>query len=338
MALRKCGFECTTASDGSDAVKLITEHGRRFDVVLMDQMMKKMNGTEAVILIRQYEMANGLPWTPIVAVTANTAPEDKDSYFSSGMDGVLGKPVNVRKVGKALLSYIESNRASMQERQHKLQVNINPGVLVEYRSIEDLVLFDPVPPSEEDRDAYSKIASKLTVLLADDRASVAMEKALTQAGISVLVASTGEEVVRMVKERARVTKDAAHIDLLLISQALPGEISAMQAASQIRKHEMGLTLPAVHIVAMVDKFETVDTELCFSSGMNGIISQPVSATTIAHNLIAYCEETAKLREYRFQELKDRKGDLVVEYRHLSSILVFDVPGVGQTTKPGPVTN
>lgn len=87
----------------------------------------------------------------------------------------------------------------------------------------------------------------------------------------------------------------------MISQALPGEISAMQAASQIRKHEMGLTLPAVHIVAMVDKFETVrpqpvrrtpagelrekqerlvmgvwraqvDTELCFSSGMNGIIS------------------------------------------------------------------
>lgn len=30
----------------------------------------------------------------------------------------------------------------------------------------------------------------------------------------MLVASTGEEVVRMVKERARVTKDAAHIDLV----------------------------------------------------------------------------------------------------------------------------
>ena len=40
VALRKCGFKCQLASDGSDAVKLITQDHKRYDVVIMDQMMK----------------------------------------------------------------------------------------------------------------------------------------------------------------------------------------------------------------------------------------------------------------------------------------------------------
>mmetsp|Transcript_11560 Transcript_11560/g.22367 ORF Transcript_11560/g.22367 Transcript_11560/m.22367 type:complete len:124 (+) Transcript_11560:147-518(+) len=118
--------------------------------------------------------------------------------------------------------------------------------------------------------------------------------------------------------------------MLLISQTLPGELSARQVASQIREHEMGLGLPQVHIIAMVDKDETVDKELFFASGMNGIISRPVNTKTIAQSIIAFCEETEKLRKYRFQELANHTGDLVVEYRRLSDILVFDVPSVTRT--------
>ncbi len=40
MALRKCGFRCSTAMDGTEAVQMVTKQGLRFDVVLMDQMMK----------------------------------------------------------------------------------------------------------------------------------------------------------------------------------------------------------------------------------------------------------------------------------------------------------
>lgn len=49
----------------------------------------------------------------------------------------------------------------------------------------------------------------------------------------------------------------------------------------------------------------------------------MNTSTIAHSVVAYVQEMEKLRAYRFRELSSHKGDLMVEYRRLSDILVFD---------------
>ena len=47
LALRKDGFVCTIATDGADAVRLVVTEGNTFDVILMDQSMRSLSGTEA---------------------------------------------------------------------------------------------------------------------------------------------------------------------------------------------------------------------------------------------------------------------------------------------------
>ena len=49
--------------------------------------MPKLDGCSATSMIRQFNRA-----TPIVAVTSNTKPSQIMSYFTAGMDDILGKP------------------------------------------------------------------------------------------------------------------------------------------------------------------------------------------------------------------------------------------------------
>lgn len=319
VALRKCGFRCELASDGSEAVQLITKEQRRYDVLIMDQMMKKMNGSEASLHIRQYEMEMGLAPMPIICLTANHTPEDKDSYFRSGMNGVLGKPVKVRNLGKSLLTYIEANRASQMQRQLQLSMKSNPGMVVEYRAVEDLVVFQPVPLSDKDKEAYIEKASHIRVVIADEISQVAIQKALESVGVKVTLVNTGEEAIASATEVGPLGK---RVDMVLVSQSIPGQFSCKQVSTKIREHEMRNGLDPTRIIALVDKDEE-RKEVFFASGMDGIISRPVNTSTIAHSVVAYVQEMEKLRAYRFRELSSHKGDLMVEYRRLSDILVFD---------------
>jgi len=83
--LRKRGHEVVVANNGREA---IAEVGRRtFDVVLMDLQMPEVDGFEATHAIQA-----GHPQLPIIALTANTTPGERDRCLAAGMSGYLAKP------------------------------------------------------------------------------------------------------------------------------------------------------------------------------------------------------------------------------------------------------
>ena len=49
------GFDCTSLSDGSEVVDLVVTRNIRFDIILMDSMMRIMDGPDAVAFVRQHE-------------------------------------------------------------------------------------------------------------------------------------------------------------------------------------------------------------------------------------------------------------------------------------------
>ena len=63
----------------------------RFDLILMDIKMPRMDGVTATRAIR--EMQGHPATTPIVALTANVLAHQRQSYLEAGMDGVVGKPI-----------------------------------------------------------------------------------------------------------------------------------------------------------------------------------------------------------------------------------------------------
>ena len=101
------GMIVDTAEDGDIAVEKmrIAEDGR-YDLILMDIQMPRMDGYEATKAIRQLPgaFAAGIP---IIAMTANAFEEDKKNALAAGMNGHLGKPIDVPKLLKLLAEILK---------------------------------------------------------------------------------------------------------------------------------------------------------------------------------------------------------------------------------------
>ncbi len=99
--LEKLGHSCETVFDGIDAVRAVQE--RPFDLVLMDIQMPEMDGVTATQRIRELEGA--LAQIPIFAVTANAFPGDREKYLQAGMNAVLAKPIQLKKLASLLSNF-----------------------------------------------------------------------------------------------------------------------------------------------------------------------------------------------------------------------------------------
>jgi signal transduction histidine kinase/FixJ family two-component response regulator len=62
------------------------------DIIIMDVHMPGMNGLEVTAALRRMEAAHGLPRTPVLALTAGNAAEERERCLAAGMDAFLAKP------------------------------------------------------------------------------------------------------------------------------------------------------------------------------------------------------------------------------------------------------
>ncbi len=106
--LSHIGVVSETACDGREAVA-VWELGT-WDAILMDIHMPEMDGLEASREIRAREAAIGRPRTPIIAVTASVLAHETERYFAAGMDNLIAKPIEVRR----LMEVIEASLAAPQ--------------------------------------------------------------------------------------------------------------------------------------------------------------------------------------------------------------------------------
>lgn len=94
--LARAGHSVQTATDGLEAVQAYkTGH---YDLILMDVQMPNLDGLGASRQIRAYEIQEKLGRTPIIALTASVLERDHKAARLSGMDGVISKPLDWKKV------------------------------------------------------------------------------------------------------------------------------------------------------------------------------------------------------------------------------------------------
>jgi signal transduction histidine kinase/DNA-binding response OmpR family regulator len=90
------GIGIETAASGFEAIELIRSR-KEYDIVFMDHMMPKMDGVEAVKIIR------GIGYTrPIVALTANAVVGQSDFFLANGFDAFISKPIDTRQLNDLL--------------------------------------------------------------------------------------------------------------------------------------------------------------------------------------------------------------------------------------------
>jgi signal transduction histidine kinase/CheY-like chemotaxis protein len=105
--LRRLGAEMVRAHDGVEAVRLAGEaiggQSARFDAVLMDIRMPRLDGLAAARLVRAVEAREGTPPMRMIAMTANAFDEDRQAALDAGLDHFLTKPVDLDAIVDAIL-------------------------------------------------------------------------------------------------------------------------------------------------------------------------------------------------------------------------------------------
>lgn len=87
--LNKKGYRITVAQDGREGVEQASR--QRFDIILMDIQMPRMDGLQATAEIRSQGGPSAT--TPIIALTANVMLEDQQTCLAAGMNAFLSKPL-----------------------------------------------------------------------------------------------------------------------------------------------------------------------------------------------------------------------------------------------------
>ena len=95
------GYECVTAMDGEEGLKLAREISP--DLIILDVMMPKINGYKISRLLK-YD--NKYKDIPILMITARSQEEDKIIGEETGANEYITKPFNVDYVVEKVKSYL----------------------------------------------------------------------------------------------------------------------------------------------------------------------------------------------------------------------------------------
>jgi PAS domain S-box-containing protein len=98
--LRKLGLWADVAADGAEAISRLESH--RYDLVLMDVQMPKMDGFEVTRQIRDLKSAVLRHDVPIIAMTAHAMQGDRERCLNAGMDDYVTKPISPQALADAI--------------------------------------------------------------------------------------------------------------------------------------------------------------------------------------------------------------------------------------------
>ncbi|MDB5024014.1 MAG: hypothetical protein JWP78_1769 [Mucilaginibacter sp.] len=103
-ALKTYGLVIETANDGQEAITQL-ENINDVDIILMDIMMPKMDGYEAIRYIRSQRKWAKLP---IIALTAKAMSDDRAKCIAAGADDYITKPVDMDKLLSLIQLWLEN--------------------------------------------------------------------------------------------------------------------------------------------------------------------------------------------------------------------------------------
>jgi len=103
LMLERFGVKCTIAADGPAALAALSHAA--WQLIFMDCQLPGIDGYEATRRIRTVLAGRPLP---IIALTANARPEDREACHAAGMDDFLTKPVRVESLRACLSRWLRA--------------------------------------------------------------------------------------------------------------------------------------------------------------------------------------------------------------------------------------
>jgi len=100
LILEKLGGSATLARDGAEAIKELQK--AHYDLVFLDCQMPVLDGFETARSIRSATSGVLDPHVPLIAITANALPSEREKALAAGMDDFIPKPFSLPQIRDAL--------------------------------------------------------------------------------------------------------------------------------------------------------------------------------------------------------------------------------------------
>ncbi|MBO4421328.1 MAG: response regulator [Lachnospiraceae bacterium] len=96
------GITPEVSTSGEETIRLMRE--KKYDMVLLDHMMPKMDGIETLEILKKESLVDEK--TVVIALTANAVVGAKEQYLSAGFNDYLSKPIEIKELEKMLRKYL----------------------------------------------------------------------------------------------------------------------------------------------------------------------------------------------------------------------------------------
>ena len=237
--LKKYHFNIDTCFSGLACLAKIKE-GQTYDIILLDDMMPKMNGRETLKQLRE----NPSFKTPVVALTANAITGMKEEYLSCGFNDYLSKPIEKKELERIIKTFI------MNENKE----SINTKTSIATSSLLDRIYSaTPAVP-----------ASQVLVIDSNIYTGKILEEILEPFHTEITSVSTSKDAIMNVIEKK--------YDLIFIDESL--EDKKYQKVIDDLKSISDFTTPIVVMTQDAENKELKSTIKKYE--LNGYISKPIN--------------------------------------------------------------
>ena len=131
----KCNVEvCESGFACLDKIK----EGKTYDIILLDDMMPKMKGSETLTRLKQIDGFN----IPVIALTANAIQGMKEQYLLLGFDDYLAKPIEKKELYRVLNKYVLKAENKAPNSSNLIQNNKTEIDYVDYTGKNILIVDD----------------------------------------------------------------------------------------------------------------------------------------------------------------------------------------------------
>ncbi len=92
LMLSHAQCETTMVNNGKEAIEKLVNG--TYDIILLDMVMPVMDGFETMAVLKE----NFKKHPPVIALSANVLEEDREKYFSAGVNDYVSKPINASEL------------------------------------------------------------------------------------------------------------------------------------------------------------------------------------------------------------------------------------------------
>ena len=143
--LKSTPMHIETSLSGAEAVKKAED--TEYDLILMDQRMPEMDGTEALHKIRETSGGKNVK-TPVICLTADAVIGAKERYLSEGFSDYLTKPIDSFALEKMLRKHLPEDKIELVKEDVKTEEKLDEKGDVEVADSFNVLRAAGVDPSE----------------------------------------------------------------------------------------------------------------------------------------------------------------------------------------------